>query len=237
MSVGIFLPRQSGNLDEAFDPASGDDSGPSTSDLDFEIASVYKPRPHRRRTPTPLQTPPKLKRIPSDDTFSLDLTSLHAQSLPVDVPKHRRTAHQNGKSEADLRRALYTQIPLLVVDDAGRASNSPDDGPVSSSPGVDAIGTNDHLKALDELEAAAAMLGFNDHDDASPGSLPRSEDSLHPEDRGRHPVSAENRVRCNDVMHNGILTPDDPTERRYIVEALVVRKMSVEEVFLDFVNI
>ncbi|KAL5504595.1 hypothetical protein ACEPAH_7258 [Sanghuangporus vaninii] len=245
LSVGIFLPHRSGisysqkldEIDEASDSASGDVCGLTMTDLDFEIASVYKPRPHRRRTPILQPTPPKLKHIPSDDVFSLDLTSLHAHSVPVDVPKHRTSAQKIGKPEKDLRRALYTQIPHLVVDEAGGTDSNSDSGPVSASPGADTIGTSEHLKALDDLEAAAAMLCFDDHDDVFPGSLPRSENSLHPEDALRRPADIENELMCNDVMHNGILTPDDPTERRYIVEALVVRKMSAEETFLDFVNI
>ncbi|KAL5483271.1 hypothetical protein ACEPAI_8501 [Sanghuangporus weigelae] len=245
LSVGIFLPRQSGisysqkldEIDEALDSASGDDCGLNMTDLDFEIASVYKPRPLRRRTPILQPTPPKLKHIPSDDMFSLDLTSLHAQSVPVNVPKHRLSVQKIGKTEKDLRRALYTQIPHLVVDGAGGSDSNSDSGPVSASPGVDTIGTSEHLKALDDLEAAAAMFSFDDHDEVSPESPPRPEDSLHPEDALKRPADTENGLICNDVMHNGILTPDDPSERRYIVEALVVRKMSIEEAFLDFVNI
>ncbi|KAL5521326.1 hypothetical protein ACEPAG_9250 [Sanghuangporus baumii] len=245
LSVGIFLPRQSGisysqkldEIDEALDSASGDDCGLTMTDLDFEIASVYKPRPHRRRTPILQPNPPKLKHMPSDDMFSLDLTSLHAQSVPVDVPKHRLSAQKIGKQEKDLRRALYTQIPHLIVDEAGGSDSNSDGGPVSASPGVDTIGTSEHLKALDDLEAAAAMLSFDDHDDISPESPSRSEDPLRPGDALRRAANTENGLMCNDVMHNGILTPDNPTERRYIVEALVVRKLSVEEAFLDFVNI
>ncbi|EJD08001.1 uncharacterized protein FOMMEDRAFT_144140 [Fomitiporia mediterranea MF3/22] len=267
LSPGVFVSdrisvpssRRVSSNDQSYDSAAGDDY------VDIEISSVYKPRPHRRRTPTPTATPPRVKRAPSDDVFCLDLTVLHAPSLPMDVPNgksnHSPRSMEDKWKNKDLRRTLHTQIPRLIVQDDGQSDV---DNEFPCAAGVDTIGTSDHLKALDDLEMAAALFSFNGNNDhrrrsqkeepsrcpsLSPSSRPSSnsssassetvtslfakdlkddesdiqgDDDENDDKENDNETEIENKSTCSDIMHNGILTPDDPTERRYIVEALVL---------------
>ncbi|THH06968.1 hypothetical protein EW145_g3714 [Phellinidium pouzarii] len=196
------------------DYSDSDDGGMFTADL--EIASVYKPRPHRQRTRTPINvyTPaPRLYTTSSLDTLSLN--ELPARSAPRDIPLSsvRKVANREKKEH---QRVPKAQAPPQLAVNIGLND---------ASTRSDTVGTRTHMKALDELERAAAVLSLNDAVDitvAPPSPLE---------------LGYGNYVNTSDVMYKGHLIPDDVTMRRFIVEALVVRKMSLDEVFLDFVNL
>ncbi|PAV24152.1 GTP binding 2 [Pyrrhoderma noxium] len=185
---------------------------------DLEIQSVHKQRPHRRRTP--VQDSPA-QRPQINSSFDLDLSLLHVPSSPVDVP-----IKSVRKTEKWRRREL-NRTPKLQVPSEGTST-----GDSEPSSAVDTVALRSHSKALDDLADAASLLSFMD---APPleRSSPLGNSLL---DSGSFSLSGLNsRTRATELYRHGLL--EDKGERRFIVEALVVRKMSVEETFLDFVNI
>lgn len=238
-SPGVDVDRNGRNHD---DDVSDVEDGIFANEL--EIQSVYKPRPARRRTPTPAHTPQrrgKARRAQADDNFALDISSLHAPSAPVDVPVSSARKAEKWRKK-DLRRAQgKSSVPRVVVGDgeesemSGYVDSQP---PSASSLSVDAVGTSEHSKAIDEIEAAASLLNLQSHNEFAPVFIPPSTSSTatptvsspptnESQDTPPAPADAE-------VWRKGVLVPNDPSERRYIVEALVVRKMSLEDSFLDF---
>lgn len=185
---------------------------------DLEIQSVHKQRPHRRRTP--VQDSPA-QRPQINSSFDLDLSLLHVPSSPVDVP-----IKSVRKTEKWRRREL-NRTPKLQVPSEGTST-----GDSEPSSAVDTVALRSHSKALDDLADAASLLSFMD---APP--LERSSPlGNSPLDSGSFSLSGLNsRTKATEFYRHSLL--EDKGERRFIVEALVVRKMSVEETFLDFVNI
>lgn len=104
---------------------------------------------------------------------------------------------------------------------------------IESDPATDSLisGLETLHVSLDEPHAVAIGDGLLAGDDAIPSmSLTAEPSSIEAEDdvfafSNRAPVATEDLV---------VVGPLDQTEKRLIVEALVVRKMSLEEAFLDF---
>lgn len=218
------------------------------TELEFEIASVYKPRPYRRR--------PALYALSSTLPPPLSATSSAGDSdalspppsVPVDVPALRagKRGKKSDKNRLKLKGEVHAQTPQLIVDvgpTGSRALGRP----------TDTVGTRTHMRALDELEEAAALFGaFSFGDESEPESLLKgnvgeavgSTESL---DRARIMADdAKERAGAGvggaksagaDAFHRGQLVAEDMTQKRFIVEALVVRKMSLDDASMDFMTI
>ncbi|KAI5118314.1 hypothetical protein M0805_006481 [Coniferiporia weirii] len=215
---------------ESCNSASSDDCEVFAGDL--EIASVYKPRPHRRRTPAS---------VPPLATTATVVEYGHpapVSSAPVDVPAPLlgvrggtgRSRKEHGREHAVATRALdeleaaaaaFVGLSIDGEDSSGSGSGAAgDDSPVCAPvPQVAVSGA-----PADGLQVRHTESGYGYGGGSS-------------QERGReHRQERDAGLRGSDLMYKGRLVPDDARLRRYIVEALVVRKMALDEVFPDLVN-
>ncbi|KLO18613.1 hypothetical protein SCHPADRAFT_886121 [Schizopora paradoxa] len=207
--------------------------------LDLEISSVYKPRPMRKRSSTSL-LPSSISAViaPSaNDTFDmcLDLgaemealslankpepiaTSMTQSAPRVFVGKDpnydmerkiEKKAKKRDRRNANREKRRYHRA---MHQTGGRALQGPSNA--------------EAVEELDELLAPvpiAAAMGSNVR------SLVPSLDSPF-----FHTPSPGALAVCEDDSRQDLSQLADEGDKRYIVEALVVRKMSVDEAFLDF---
>jgi len=194
-------------VEDQYDSASGDESWVFSGEL--EIATVYKPRPQRRRTPNLVSSPKR--------SFMNVPPSI---SAPLDVPS-RTTADGNERSTGRDRwirhkrngRKARARVPIVTATDEGLGLGS-----FPRTRGMHAD-LDDCPSSFDDLAEAAALLSIHDDSAVVPSAIP----ALY------EPVASLTIDALKSVKPS-----NDPAERRFIVEALVVRKMSLEEAFLDF---
>ena len=196
-------------VDDHYDSASGDESWVFTGEL--EIATVYKPRPQRRRTPEFATSPsrnhlskPTHASVPLDVPYRNYATGSRKDSGKLKWNRHKRNGRKaKGRSSG----------AVVTVEETIKTSVSNSGAPPTP------LDDPDHPPALDELAEAAALLSIDNN------LVPSATPELY------EPVALSIEA-TRDVV------PEiESTERRFIVEALVVRKMSLEEAFLDFGNI
>ena len=245
-----------GNSAESEDFSNGD-----VFALDFEISSVYKPRPHRRRTPVTSISPASgpVSRIPTasvSETCSMDPDNSTPRSEPdnVNLAQHGRTFYNPKKISKNKHRKRLNKgcdnlddVPKLVV--CTEPSESTDQSSIPSTSYQDTSPLSSD--ALEDLERAAALLAIGDVDE---------------EARSLHPCSLQATASTRKLNSSGISVPAETTvirdlspvpvgasshtsasaqmtssaeaeEHWFIVEALVVRKLSLEEAYLDFGNL
>lgn len=207
-SSPIVLPVDASGLDAA------DDSWVLMGDL--EISSVYKPRPSRRRTPTP----------PTRTTSRAAVNKPTTTSVPMDIPKgkakwNNRRSKRSGKVKAD---KLKNPKPVVNVEPVAF-----DSGPPSASVMVPQPDERSDFDALDELEDALALLSF---DNTSAPSIKVTSGGKDLQICPTVPFVTPSVARSDSSITS--TSADVAIERLFIVEALVVRKMSLEEAFLDF---
>lgn len=195
-------------VEDQYDSASGDESWVFSGEL--EIATVYKPRPQRRRTPNLVSSPKR--------SF---MNTPPLTSAPLDVPS-RIVADGNERSSGRERwirhkrngRKARARVPK-VAEGSGLGT--------FSLTGETQVNSDDCSSSLADLAEAAALLSIHDDSAVVPSAIP----ALY------EPVASSHTAVNVDALKT-IKPSSDPAERRFIVEALVVRKMSLEEAFLDF---
>lgn len=185
--------------------------------IDLEIASVFKPRPVRKRSPmlthgnfkpaagsTPLDIIPhsgvQTKFTPRG-TLSRNKKQHRAHIADPDI-----TTDTTRRGTRDRRRAEKKRMAKLLA--------AADEGPAE--------------EALLEIEKPESSIS----DDKVAAVLVPGLNALHVSvDNSAHIPPIPFLLSSNPELADAISKPE---ERRLIVEALVVRKMSLEEAFLDF---
>ena len=116
---------------------------------------------------------------------------------------------------------------------------------------TDTVGTRTHVRALDELEEAAALFGAlsfgdeasaiptqSDHADEETGYVETLSQTAEGIAEMEFVADTTNAILTgSDAFHRGQLVAQDTTQKRFIIEALVVRKMSLDEANLDFMTL
>lgn len=199
-------------VEEHYDSASGDESWVYTGEL--EIATVYKPRPQRRRTPVLASSSSrKFMNIPSSASAPLDVPSRSiAAGDERSIGRERWNRHKRNGRKA---RSKFPKVDMKVENmDLGACD------------GGSPVQLDDNSAAMADLAEAAALLSL----DNGLATVPSATPALY------EPIVSNNTSTPVDIFKN-VRPNSDPAERRFIVEALVVRKMSLEEAFLDFGSI
>lgn len=161
-------------------------------DFEIEIASVYKPRPHRARPPPTAQSKYTKRGSPPKSKLKRLQRGLDMDPVARAVEKRmKRDARRDQR-----RRALLMPNADHLVQDTGNTT--------SELHGLH-VGLDSIVHVLDELHLSDSNA--TDLDDAS--TIP-------------------------DVEAYTISTDASPPGPRLIVEVLVVRKLALEEAFLDF---
>jgi len=222
--------------------------------IDLEIASVFKPRPVRIKAGAHVSLPAKNKRGPKIKKGQHLPDSLSPSTSPADqagfaVPFVKPTKAQNRRQARDRKREERRQALMMYATAALEPAPQllPDTDTDAACAVADA--TNDDSALVSGLEAlhvsvepvrvAVAIvseptipsLELNAVDDDDDG-----EDDVFPSPLTATPVplagfSSQLTVPVQESSARGREGAGVP---RLIVEALVVRKMSLEEAFLDF---
>ncbi|KAF7373519.1 GTP-binding protein 2 [Mycena sanguinolenta] len=184
---------------------------PQQFSIDLEIASVFKPRPVRTMASAHVPLPAKSKRGPKTKKGKHLPFSLSPSTSPVEQAAMpvKPTKAQNRRQARDRRREERRQALMMY---ASAALEAPD-----LVSGLEALHVSVDVALVSEptiptLELNAASEDDDGEDDVFPSPLTATPAPF----TDTAPVERE----------------DAP--RRLIVEALVVRKMSLEEAFLDF---
>ncbi|KAG1800569.1 uncharacterized protein BJ212DRAFT_1439565 [Suillus subaureus] len=240
-----------------------DEKGDSSSDgaaltLDLEIATVYKPRPFRRRVASTMQghsdrrkgkgkKPKHLlahTRTQPNSHFEHHTHHLHYSNVlnhthPTEPPIHSATDSKQSKRRAarDKRREAkrdphLMHVPTINTEERGELVSGLEYFHVTLEP--------EYLR----VASAPPEIETSVHDDA------HLEDPRDVEVCSGSPSSIFAETYCHQSVTDKLASPPEimltssksPTaeieaamlEPRLIVEALVVRKMSLEEAFLDF---
>ncbi|KAJ6524575.1 hypothetical protein B0H19DRAFT_597248 [Mycena capillaripes] len=216
---------------------------PTQFSIDLEIASVFKPRPMRTKASSHDSLPAKNKRGPKVKKGKHLPDSLSPSTSPADQaavpPKQHFTKTQNRRQARDRKREerrqalmMYATAALgeLQQDQTCSVADVVDDS--SLVEGLEALHVSVEPVLVSErtipsLELNAVSLEAEDDD---------GEDDVFPSPMMATPVpftafASQLTVPVENGAHgkeSGNVLP------RLIVEALVVRKMSLEEAFLDF---
>ncbi|CAK5271770.1 unnamed protein product [Mycena citricolor] len=221
--------------------------------VDLEIASVFKPRPMRARAHVqpemPLSSPKKTKRTkgkkgphlpdqlnsfakavaaelnasrPEDQQFP---NKAHSRRVARDRRREERKKALMQYEQADVSHSLVSSLGALQItmDPATAETNSHEQ---TIAPDFDTSLPTVEVTTTDEAVPKAELVADNYDDD---------DDDVFPS-----PVVATPGVFTSLASSTLAVpvTPNDSnidsTQVRLIVEALVVRKMSIEEAFLDF---
>ncbi|KAG2038004.1 hypothetical protein BDR03DRAFT_955523 [Suillus americanus] len=228
-----------------------DEKGGSSSDgvaltLDLEIATVYKPRPFRRRVASTMQghldrrkgkgRKPKhllahTRSQPNSHSEHHALHShhsnIHNHTRPTEPQVHSTTGSKQSKRRAarDKRREAkrdphLMHVPSINTEEMGELVSGLESFHVTLEP--------------EDLRVASAPpeVETSVHDDA------HLEDPRNVEVCSGSPSSIFAETYCHQPVADELASLPEieaaMSEPRLIVEALVVRKMSLEEAFLDF---
>lgn len=211
--------------------------------FELEIASVYKPRPVRRRPVHPLvgthrQSRVHHKRAQADEPPHSRTTILAAKNTLV-VPKahDNDTSIEHGTAYATQTKQQAKQVARRFARDRRREerkkaaavaqiipASSPEVTPVDRDgtgllKDVQSNSSSPEAKLVSSLEAL--HVDIQPVFTAEPGPLDLAAD-------------ASDGMEILDITSSDNVKVEEPTEPRLIVEALVVRKLSLEDSFLDF---
>ncbi|KAJ7686808.1 hypothetical protein B0H17DRAFT_1136674 [Mycena rosella] len=241
------------DIDSAADADSSDfdavDSPPAPPQfsIDLEIASVFKPRPMRTKAPSTEPLPVKTKRGPKVKKGKHLPDSLFPSTSPTAPPKQHSTKATNRRQARDRKRETRRQALMMyataalgepeLVPEQDTACAALDDA--SLVEGLEALHVSVEPVPVVNLVSEQTIPSFElSLDDESVGDdVDDGEDDVFPSPMTATPgpftafasrltVPVENSANLG--KDNGTALP------RLIVEALVVRKMSIEEAFLDF---
>jgi hypothetical protein len=231
-STAIF--SMDSDFDSTADPDSSDldlDAAPPRPQfsIDLEIASVFKPRPMRVKAHTHMPPPPKNKRFPKPKKGK-HLPDSIEQPVPQYSNKALKRRHARDRKREERQQALMVYATSALEEPrACTAVDAQEDAALVS--GLEAL----HV-SLDEpvpLEHSIPTL------ELTPGDDPVDDDD--DDDVFASPMTATPftafasqltvPVETSILAHGKDAGSALP---RLIVEALVVRKMSLEEAFLDF---
>ncbi|KAJ6463421.1 hypothetical protein C8R45DRAFT_940377 [Mycena sanguinolenta] len=206
---------------------------PQQFSIDLEIASVFKPRPMRTKASAHVPLPTKSKRGQKVKKGKHLPDSLSPSTSPAVMPvkptkaQNRRQARDRRREERRQALMMYASAALEPPVDAACsvADAVPDDPDLVS--GLEALHVSIDVALVSEptiptLELNAAPEDDDGEDDVFPSPLTATP----------APFTAFASQLTVPVEHSARGKEDAP--RRLIVEALVVRKMSLEEAFLDF---
>ncbi|KAJ7619342.1 hypothetical protein FB45DRAFT_1062767 [Roridomyces roridus] len=236
----IFFMDDVDSAAENGDVESSDESPPiqPVYTIDLEIASVFKPRPMRAKAASHVPLPTKNKRGSKTRKGKHLPDGLITSTSPVDEDAVAKPPARDRKREAR-REALVTHATAALaepdiaaaVDDAGLVSDL-EALHVAVEPFPLAIVSEQTIPSL-ELTAApdaevAETVDVDEEDDVFPSPMTAVPGPF-PEFASQLTVPIEISVIRGAKNEDG--TSALP---RLIVEALVVRKMSIEEAFLDF---
>ncbi|KAF9038998.1 hypothetical protein BDZ89DRAFT_1157052 [Hymenopellis radicata] len=176
-----------------------------TFSIDLEISSVFKPRPVRRRV-NPLGT------LPPNENKKLKKKFKHMSRENADgevITKGQKRRQARDRRREDRRKALEVHATEAL-------------------PPTKDVATDELVSGLEELHVSVEPQPFATTDDAIPAISLTEVDG--DDDVFATPAPASHSF-AKKVQVPGT---GDGGEPRLIVEALVVRKMSLEEAFLDF---
>ncbi|EIN05512.1 hypothetical protein PUNSTDRAFT_122395 [Punctularia strigosozonata HHB-11173 SS5] len=236
-----------------------DSDAPSSRqfDIDLAIASVFKPRPIRRRVQgTDVQQgsrrgkdkdrPAKVKRRGAPPSLVDSSTSSDPKAPPTKAEAKalkRRAARDKRRDER--RKALLGQNgdvvdtqdavgPAAIADTTSSANAADDHAILVPEPMVDPVASEAPSLAarLDGLHVSHEDAPILPTSDRSPSSIDDGNKEDKESDRNSGGSGCEAPAGSNvRALRHPVAAAYEP---RLIVEALVVRKMSLEEGFLDF---
>ncbi|KZS87407.1 hypothetical protein SISNIDRAFT_460904, partial [Sistotremastrum niveocremeum HHB9708] len=241
-SSPFIHPRSSIEVDSNLShPAS---SSPPIADkatcLDLEISSVYKPLPSRPLRPSLVQSP-----FP-DRRYTKKGTPPNKEKKDKKEKERMHDLYSDGKGRKarerrlrrDARRALDKStstefLPLLSTDKLVA-----EDEAASLSGVIPAISTlAAPISAISKMPLVPSLIAASSSSSSSVSTPSQAPDSA----SGciitspRCQLLSEQSAEAAVIEADGeVVKIDDPLEPRFIVEALVVRKLSIEEAFLDF---
>ncbi|KAJ7075670.1 hypothetical protein B0H15DRAFT_866309 [Mycena belliarum] len=217
---------------------------PPQFSMDLEIASVFKPRPMRAKPHHHDPLPPKPKRGPKakkgkhpPDALSPSTSPAEPTSMP---PKqysakatNRRQARDRKRDERRLALMMYATAALEIPAQA-EACSPVDDPPLVS--GLEALHVSvEPLPVVLVSEQTIPSLELSLDEAAAADDADDGEDDVFPSPMtatvpftafaSQLTIPVENSARGKEIS---------TAPPRLIVEALVVRKLSLEEAFLDF---
>ncbi|KAJ7146049.1 hypothetical protein C8R44DRAFT_827012 [Mycena epipterygia] len=254
-NISIFSMDDLDSAAENGDADSSDIDAESTPvpphfSIDLEIASVFKPRPIRTKAPSDVALPVKNKRQKVKKGKHLpDSLSLSPSTSPVEqtsvAPKQYSTKAQNrrharDRKREDRRNALMMYASASLADPEQDQACSVADVPQDESLvlGLEALHVSLEPLIVSEQIIPSLELTVASVDDEL-GDDDDGEDDVFPSPMTATPgpftafasqltVPMENSTETHGKDNGKYVAP------RLIVEALVVRKMSLEEAFLDF---
>ncbi|KZS87411.1 hypothetical protein SISNIDRAFT_460906 [Sistotremastrum niveocremeum HHB9708] len=208
--------------------------------FDLEISSVYKPLPSRPLRPSLVQSP-----FP-DRRYTKKGTPPNKEKKDKKEKERMHDLYSDGKGRKarerrlrrDARRALDTStstefLPLLSTDKLVA-----EDEAASLSGVIPAISTlAAPISAISKMPLVPSLIAASSSSSSSVSTPSQAPDSA----SGciitspRCQLLSEQSAEAAVIEADGeVVKIDDPLEPRFIVEALVVRKLSIEEAFLDF---
>ncbi|KAJ6520606.1 hypothetical protein DFH09DRAFT_1048381 [Mycena vulgaris] len=240
LSATVVLPSPKYQADlnnifsmDDFDLDSSDADAAAPFSIDLEIASVFKPRPVRTKLPSPASplastSPPKLKRTKKGPAPHLpaSLSTSSPAKPPSAKANNRRNARDRKREER--RAALMAYATTHEQAYATMHENACDDAALVS--GLEALHVSVEPVLVAE-DAIPALVGLETTPDAD------DDDDVFPSPVTATPVPFTAFASQLTVpVETGARAKHHPggAPPRLIVEALVVRKMSLEEAFLDF---
>lgn len=203
--------------------------------MDLQISSVYKPRPIRKRVQVTLKGKSKKEKDKGALLAGPSTAELH--SIPAQ-PSHEGLQRQQTKQEA---KALHRRAARDRRRDSKKQHQTINDNGTE-------LFTSPQLLANAEVVSALENVASSLHPQAEVLTVAHPEDVLTPTDEDvlspdvstslTSPAEANEEEDDDDDVFPPTLNPQkrvyEDSEKRIIVEALVVRKMSVDEAFLDF---
>ncbi|KAJ7629976.1 hypothetical protein DFH06DRAFT_703954 [Mycena polygramma] len=225
---------ENGDTEESSD---FDAPAPTHVSIDLEIASVFKPRPVRTKTNAHVPLPPKNKRGPKikkgkhlPDSLSTSISPTNVAPKQYSTKAHNRRQARDRKRDERRNALMMYATASLEQDKTCSATDAVDDPSLVA--GLEALHVSVEPVLVSEriipsLELNALSLDAEEDD---------GEDDVFPSPMTATPVpftafASQLTVPVENGTHAkeaGNVLP------RLIVEALVVRKMSLEEAFLDF---
>ncbi|KAL1746430.1 hypothetical protein HDZ31DRAFT_34146 [Schizophyllum fasciatum] len=255
LAATVVLQRPDADEDDAqgmfsMDPEpDGLDSCLSHAPIDFEISAVYKPRPVRTRAspPVPLRAgKTKRGKKNSSKKFGSELAaSPPGQKSPQQENKGNRVQRNPDKAlhrkQARDRRREERRRALMVYATGQDASSQEHGSQDVAASGIE-IGEETFLPQLEALHVGlddplvVAATADSDVPDLQLGNEPvdvaadDDDDDVFPTPR----FPSTSHASQVDTDGPVVVTENSESQPRLIVEALVVRKMSLDEAFLDF---
>lgn len=222
------------------------EEGDSSSDgaaltLDLEIATVYKPRPFRRRAMSIKQGHPDRRKGKGKKPKHL---LVHPRTQPNKHSEHH-THHLYHSNVHNHTHPTEPYVPSMTISSQSKRRAARDkrreakhDPHLMHVPTINAEEMGDLVSGLESFHVT-----LKPEDLCMAPAPPEIETSMHDDARLEDPRNVEPQFVANELgSPPEMLIPFKPTaeiemamlEPRLIVEALVVRKMSLEEAFLDF---